>query len=511
MSNSERSEQEQVRIEKLGELRAQGFGYPNDVRLTGNTECVALVEVEEPKSAKRYTIAGRLVQMRLMGKAAFAHVQDRKGKLQVYIRKDEIGDDAFAEFKRYDIGDIIEVSGYAFLTKTEEKTLHVESIRMLTKSLIPLPEKWHGLSDVEARYRYRYVDLIANPDVRQIFRTRARVIREMRHFFDERDFLEVETPTLDYVAGGAAAKPFKTFFNALGSEMTLRIALELPLKKLVVGGLERVYEIGKNFRNEGLSTKHNPEFTMCEFYQAYASFDDLMDLTEALFGHIAKDVVGGLKFKYGDHDIDFTPPWPRLSMLDSIHDVGGVSRDIDLNTLEGVQAAAEGNSIHLEEPSDWGRCLEALWDELVEDKLINPTFITHHPYSISPLARRNADNPEITDRFELIIAGMEIANGYSELNDPEDQRERFEAQAARKEQGDEEMPEVEEDFLRALEYGMPPTAGEGIGIDRLVMLLTNTQSIREVLLFPQLKPLGHSGEEVEEPEAVSSETEAEAV
>lgn len=491
----ERSEQELVRFGKLSKLREQSYPFPNDVKVSAKATEVLAAEVQDPAAAKRFTIAGRLVQVRNMGKAAFVHVLDGSGKIQVYVKKDIIGDGSFEAFKDFDIGDIVETSGYAFVTKTGEKSLHAESIRLLTKSLIPLPEKWHGLKDQEARYRARYVDLIANPEVRESFKARARIIREIRNFLDGRDYLEVETPVLHYTAGGATARPFTTFHNALSLNMHLRIALELPLKKLVVGGLERVYEIGRIFRNEGLSKKHNPEFTMLEFYQAYATFEDLMTLTEDLFVHLAKTVVGSLKVPYGEHVLDFTPPWPRISMLESVYSIGGVSRDFDLQDLAGVQAAAKKHQVHLEEPNDWGRCLEALWGELVEAKLINPTFITHHPFSISPLARKNLKDPKITDRFELIIAGMEAANAFSELNDPEDQRERFEEQARRKAQGDEEATDIDEDFLRALEYGLPPTAGEGVGIDRLVMLLTNSSTIRDVLLFPQLKPRAEGEEE----------------
>lgn len=495
---SERTEQELVRLAKLAKLREHSYPFPNNVKVTASAREVLEAAVEESASAKRFGIAGRIMQLRLMGKAAFAHVLDGSAKIQLYIKRDEIGEEAFTAFKDFDIGDIVEAHGYAFITKTGEKSLYVETLRLLTKSLIPLPEKWHGLKDLEARYRYRYVDLIANPEVREIFKKRAQIIREIRNFLDQRNFLEVETPVLHYTAGGATAKPFTTFHNALSTHMHLRIALELPLKKLVVGGLERVYEIGRIFRNEGLSKKHNPEFTMLEFYQAYATFEDLMNLTEELFATLARAVVGSLQVPYGDNIIDFTPPWPRISMLESVYKVGGVPRTIDLNSLDGVQRVAREHGIELEEPEDWGRCLEAIWAELVEAKLINPTFITHHPFSISPLARKNLADPKITDRFELIVAGMEAANAFSELNDAEDQRQRFEEQARRKAAGDEEATEIDEDFLRALEYGLPPTAGEGVGIDRLVMLLTNSPTIRDVLLFPQLKPKVDGAETDEE-------------
>jgi lysyl-tRNA synthetase class 2 len=484
----ERSEQEQIRLQKLQELREKSYPYPNDVQVTGTSSDVQGAEIVDAEKAPRFTLAGRIVQLRMMGKAAFLHLLDGKGKVQVYVRKNDIGEEAFDAFKSFDIGDVIEASGYPFETKTGEKTLYAEGIRLLSKCLIPLPEKWHGLTDTEIRYRQRYVDLIANPDVRETFRTRAKIIKHIRSFLDARDYIEVETPLLHYIAGGAAAKPFKTHYNALDCEMNLRIALELPLKKLVVGGLERVYEIGRAFRNEGLSKKHNPEFTMLEFYQAYATFEDLMDLSEELVSGLVQEVCGSLQIPFGDHTIDFATPWPRISMLDSIYDIGGVSRDIAVDTLAGALEAAKINNVELTDPDDWGRCLDALWGDLVEPKLINPTFITHHPLSISSLARKNLDNPEVTDRFELIIGGMETMNAFSELNDPIDQRERFEDQASRKAAGDEEAVDIDEDFVTALEYGLPPTGGQGIGIDRLVMLLTNSQSIRDVLLFPQLRP-----------------------
>lgn len=495
-----RPEQELVRLQKLAALRETGFAFPNDVAITATAKRILELPVHEPEQSERYTLAGRLVQIRHMGKAAFVHLLDGSAKLQLYVKKDIIGDAAFEGFKNLDIGDIVEVRGYPFVTKTGEQSLFVEHLRLLTKSLVPLPEKWHGLTDVETRYRQRYVDLIANPEVRQVFRTRGRVLNHIRRFLDARDFVEVETPVLHYVAGGATARPFATHHNALDADMFLRIALELPLKKLVVGGLERVYELGRVFRNEGISKKHNPEFTMLEFYQAYATFHDLMDLTEELITSLVREVAGGrdsLAIPYQGKTIDFTPPWPRISMQESIHSIGGVPKSADLSDLATAQRVAAEHHIELSERSDWGRTLEELWGALVEPKIVSPVFITHHPFSISPLARKSRENPNVTDRFELIIAGMEMANAFSELNDPEDQRERFEEQARRKAAGDEEATDVDHDFLRALEYGLPPTGGEGIGIDRLVMLLTDSVSIRDVLLFPQLKP--------EKPDAPDSE------
>lgn len=500
--SSERTEQELVRRAKLEKLREKGYPFPNDVKLTGDSRSVLSALENSPTSELRITLAGRIVQFRLMGKAGFVHILDQHGKLQLYVKKDQIGEESFSDFCDLDIGDIIEAHGYPFVTKTGEKSLHVEKIRLLTKALQPLPEKWHGLTDVESRYRHRYLDLISNPSVRDVFRMRAKIIGHVRRFLDDRDFLEVETPVLSYVAGGATARPFKTFYNALACDMNLRIALELPLKKLVVGGLDRVYEIGRIFRNEGLSRKHNPEFTMLEFYQAYATFDDLMTLTEELITGLVGKIHGGFTIPWGEGTIDLTPPWPRISMVESVYQYGAVDRSLDLQTLEGVHAAAKTAKVKLEEPQDWGRSIEALWGELVEHKLINPTFITHHPFSISPLARQTQSDPKVTDRFELIIAGMETANAFSELNDPIDQRQRFEAQLARRKGGDEEAAEIEEDFLKALEHGLPPTGGQGIGIDRLVMLLTNSPSIRDVVLFPQLKPME---QEVEAPAVVENQ------
>jgi lysyl-tRNA synthetase class 2 len=501
----ERSEQEQVRFEKLSKLRSIGNPFPNDVKLNSSTKEIAEAPpITDPGKVSVGTVplsvtAGRIVALRFMGKAAFANIQDGHGRLQVYVRLDEIGAESFEKFKDIDIGDIIEVKGLPFITKTGEKSLWAKAARLLTKCLIPLPEKWHGLTDIEARYRHRYVDLIANPDVRETFKKRAQIIREIRSFLDTKGFIEVETPVLQSVPGGAEARPFNTHHNALGLDMHLRISLELPLKKLVVGGLERVYEIGRVFRNEGISTKHNPEFTMLEFYMAYATFEDLMNLTEELFASLVPKVCGSSKIVFNGKEIDFTPPYRRLTMQESIHVIGGVPKDIDLGDIKNIHKVAEKHKIHLPEKEDWGRCLMALWDHLVESNIVNPTFITHHPFSISPLARANDSDRKITDRFEIIVAGMEAGNAFSELNDAVDQRERFEGQARRKAEGDKEAHDVDEDFLRALEYGLPPTAGQGIGIDRLTMLLTNSISVRDVILFPTLKPQqeGHDQEKVE--------------
>lgn len=493
----ERHEQERIRFAKLASLRERGFMFPNDTKVTATSKDVLAAPVSDSSAdssaadrftADRFTIAGRIVQSRVMGKAMFAHILDAEGKIQVYIRSNDVGQEQYEECKEFDLGDIITVTGHPFVTKTGEKTIHAESVKLLVKSLIPLPEKWHGLTDVESRYRFRYVDLISNPEVRDTFRKRSAIIRKIRSFLDERGFLEVETPSLHHVAGGAAARPFKTFHNALDIPMYLRIALELPLKKLVVGGLERVYELGRVFRNEGISKKHNPEFTMLEFYQAYVTFHELMDMTEELITGLAEEVCGSLVLPWGENTIHLERPWKRISMRDSIHEIGGIPASVDLDNIENLYSIAAEHRIDLEDPKDWGRCIEAVFGGLVEDKLIDPIFITHHPFSISPLARKTVGDERVTDRFELYLNGMEMANAFSELNDAEDQRERFEAQAARKAEGDLEANDVEQDFLRALEYGLPPTGGEGIGIDRLIMFLTNSPSIRDVVLFPQLRP-----------------------
>ncbi|MCL4139054.1 UNVERIFIED_CONTAM: hypothetical protein GTU68_041081 [Idotea baltica] len=427
--------------------------------------------------------------MRLMGKAAFVQIQDRSGRGQLYVRKDEVGEELFEEFKTYDLGDIITSSGRLFETKTGERTLRSATIRSLVKCLHPLPEKFHGLSDVEIRYRQRYLDLIVNPEVQNTFKSRAKIISYIRSFFEAREYIEVETPVMAPEASGAAARPFRTHHNALGVDLSLRIALELPLKKLVVGGMERVYELSRVFRNEGISTEHNPEFTMLEFYQAYATYQDLMDLTEDLLSGLCQDLHASTELNFKEQEISFAKPFARLSMKDSIHEIGGVSKDFDLESLESVQQAAA--SVGLEDfgdITDYGKALYELFDQYVESKIVNPTFITAHPKSVSPLARPSLDDPRFTDRFELMVAGMELANAFSELNDAEDQAERFAEQLKLKEAGDEEAMGLDWDFITALEYGLPPTAGQGIGIDRLVMLMTDSASIRDVILFPTLKP-----------------------
>lgn len=463
--------------------------YPNDFKPqhTSADIVAAYGDKEQIEAAQEnFIVAGRILARRSFGKAAFIQLQDRKGRIQLYVKKDEIGAENYEAFESFDIGDIVGVEGFPFRTKTGELSLHVKSIRQLVKSLHPLPEKFHGLTDVETRYRQRYVDLIVNPEVREIFIKRSRIVNLIRAFMTGRDFLEVETPMMQPIPGGATARPFITHHNALDMQLYLRIAPELYLKRLVVGGLDRVFEINRNFRNEGISVRHNPEFTMMEFYQAYATFEDLMDFTEELFCHVAQEVLGTLDFRYQEFEVSFQRPWKRLSVRDAILEYG----DIDAKNLDDRDLAlAYARSIGLDLPTEigYGKLIMEIFDEVVEHKLIQPTFITDYPTEVSPLSRKNDHNPDIVDRFELIIAGREIANAFSELNDPVDQKERFLSQVAEKDKGDEEAHYMDEDYVRALEYGLPPTAGEGIGIDRLVMLLTDSASIRDVILFPQLR------------------------
>ena len=492
-----RSEQETVRFEKLAELEKIAYPYPNDVKLTGTCKEVffeaqkleSLPPVEDKSSLPKYKVAGRIMTLRLMGKAAFFNIQDRSSKLQVYIKQDEIGAEAFEAFKTLDLGDIVECYGYPFVTKTKEPSLHASSYRLLVKCLRPLPEKFHGLSDVETRYRQRYLDLIVNEESKTTFRLRSKIISEIRRFFDERDYLEVETPILNTLASGAAARPFSTHHNALDLDLFLRIALELPLKKLVVGGLERVYELSRVFRNEGISTEHNPEFTMLEFYQAYATYEDLMTLTEELVGTICDKVFNKRELPFREKEINYSSPWKRVTMVESIHEIGGLPRDIDLNTEAGARMAAQKlGVVNVDANTSYGKILYEIFDQKVQEKIVDPVFVTQHPTEVSPLARPNLADPRFTDRFELFVAGLEVANAFSELNDSKDQRERFEAQLVLKEKGDEEAMALDEDFIAALEYGLPPTAGQGIGIDRLVMILTGSASIRDVILFPTMRP-----------------------
>jgi lysyl-tRNA synthetase class 2 len=481
------------RLHKIDELKKEGVDlFPNDFRVEKTSGDLlnrfGRATSDELKMVKEsFSLAGRIMAVRDFGKAAFIHIQDRTGKIQVYIRGDRVGRESFNIFKRMDVGDFIGVTGTIFRTKTDELTLEAESIRLLTKAITPLPEKWHGLRDVEIRYRQRYLDILVNPQVKEVFIKRTRIIQLFRQFLDAKDFLEVETPMMQPIPGGATARPFKTYHNTLDMNLYLRVAPELYLKRLVIGGFERVYEINRNFRNEGISTQHNPEFTMLEFYQGYATFEDLMVLTEEMLCFIAQNLLGGQILEYQGESIDLSPPWRRLTVEEAIVECGGV----DSKTLRDYEKSlqyAQGLGLPLERGMPHGKIITEILGEVVEPHLMQPTFITHYPTDVSPLSRRNQGHPELVDRFELFIGGKEIANGFSELNDPTDQRERFIKQLERGNGEEMEGHRLDEDFLLALEYGMPPSAGEGIGIDRLVMLLTDSPSIREVILFPLLRP-----------------------
>ena len=488
----ETSELIQQRIKKLEALRKDGIDpYPNDFRVTHTSgdlhEAFGSLSDEELKSiGETFSLAGRIMAIRDFGKASFIQIQDRKGRIQAYLQRDIVGDSAFQLFKTFDIGDIIGLKGKIFRTKTRELTLQVQGLRLLVKSLRPLPEKWHGLTDIEARYRQRYLDLIANPKVKEIFLTRINVIQKIRDFFTQRDFMEVETPMLHPIPGGATAKPFKTYHNALDMELYMRVAPELFLKRLVIGGLERIFEINRCFRNEGISTQHNPEFTMLEFYQSYATYDEMMKMTEELLCSHGQRDSWGFPPRLSGEEIDFTPPWKRIPFKESLLEYGKVDPAVLKEPSRAVEVA-KGLGLELKKGTSHGRVLADLFKETVEPRLLQPTFVIHYPTEISPLSRRNGDDPEVVDRFELFIAGREIANGFSELNDPADQRDRFIQQLREKADEADTFLTVDEDFLRALEFGMPPTAGEGIGIDRLVMLLTDAPSIRDVIFFPLLR------------------------
>jgi len=486
----------QQRIEKANQLRESGHNpYSNrasrDITTEEFKERYANVSELENKrdESVSVTIAGRIKFLRHMGKAAFAKVEDPSGLLQIYFSKNEIGEEWFKEAKKLiEVGDIISATGYPFLTKTGELSLHVSSLEIVTKAISPLPEKFHGMTDKELRYRQRYLDMIMNPDVRDVFITRSRIISHIRSFFEQRNFLEVETPMLHPIAGGANAKPFITHHNALDVERFLRIAPELYLKRLVVGGMEAVFEINRNFRNEGMDMTHNPEFTMIEFYWAYHRVEHLIEITQDLFNSLFDNLNLPKTLEYGELTIDFSAPFKQISYTDSLVEIGGISTDI-VEDKKKILNLLKENKLEANEKLSLGALKAELFDAFVEEKLINPTFITDFPIEISPLARRNDENPDIADRFELFIAGTEIANGFSELNDPQDQYARFKAQVDAKDAGDDEAHEMDEDYIKALSYAMPPAAGEGIGIDRLVMMLTNQHSIRDVLLFPAMRPL----------------------
>ncbi|MDX1707664.1 MAG: lysine--tRNA ligase [Desulfobacterales bacterium] len=465
--------------------------FPNDFKVSHSVYEIKTLAENSPEALKAksplFAVAGRMMAINRFGKTTFIRFRDRTGQLQAYIRKDQIGDETYQLFKQLDVGDFVGLVGEMFQTKTGEWTLLVKELKLLCKTIRPLPEKFHGLKDPEKRYRQRYLDLIMNADVRRLFVKRSQIIQEVRNFFLKHDFLEVETPMMQPIAGGAEAEPFVTHHNALGMDLYLRIAPELYLKRLVIGGFERVFEINRSFRNEGVSTQHNPEFTMLEFYQAYATYTDLMDLTEQLFLTAAQAINGSTSIVYQNDTIELAGPWRRLTLFEALVDIGGIEAKL-LKNKDALLNFASQSGIQITKTGRLGKVITKLFDTLVEPKLIQPTFVTGYPVEVSPLSRRSDREPDITDRFELFIAGREIANGFSELNDPVDQRDRFSQQVESRAAGEKDAHQMDHDYIEALEYGLPPTAGEGIGIDRLVMLLTNADSIREVILFPHMKP-----------------------
>ncbi|OQD26325.1 lysine--tRNA ligase [Bacillus toyonensis] len=492
MNHEELNDQLLVRREKLHNLREQGidpFGKRFE-RTNSTTDLVSLYgefskeELEEKEIT--VSIAGRIMTKRGKGKAGFAHIQDLHGQVQIYVRKDTVGDEEYELFTTADLGDLVGIEGKVFKTNVGELSVKATGFTLLTKSLRPLPDKYHGLKDVEQRYRQRYLDLITGMESRETFVTRSKIIREMRRYLDDNGYLEVETPMMHAIAGGASARPFTTHHNALDMELYMRIAIELHLKRLIVGGLEKVYEIGRVFRNEGVSTRHNPEFTMIELYEAYADYNDIMKLTENMVAHIAKKVLGTTTIQYGDYEINLEPEWTRLHMVDAIKQHSGADFWNPMSVEEARELAKEHN-VEIKDTMEVGHIINEFFEQKVEDKLIQPTFIYGHPVEISPLAKKNDEDPRFTDRFELFIVAREHANAFTELNDPIDQKERFEAQLKEREQGNDEAHMMDDDYIEALEYGMPPTGGLGIGIDRLVMLLTNAPSIRDVLLFPAMR------------------------
>lgn len=466
--------------------------YPNGVKTPESTATICTVYDSYDgkaleKSPDSFRLAGRIMSLRRFGKAAFLHLQDSSGQLQIHVRRDLVGAEAYSLFKKFDIGDLIEVKGKLFRTRVGELTIAAETIGLVTKSLKPLPEKYHGIRDKEIRYRQRYVDLIMNQEVREVFRTRSRIVQILREYFTSHGFLEVETPIMQSIVGGATARPFSTHHNALDIDLYLRIAPELYLKRLLVGGFDKVFELGRNFRNEGISIQHNPEFTMLEFYEAYITYEDLMMRTEELFSRIAEEIKGRMVFSYQGCMVNLAPPWRRMTLEEALIEIGKVPKG-DLENRKGLVERLKALGAPVKGNEKTGKLWTKLFDLLIEPKLIQPTFISHYPIDVSPLARENQENPEFTDRFELFIGGREIANAFSELNDPRKQRQRFEEQIASRGDDDKVPPELDKDFIRALEIGMPPAAGEGIGVDRVIMLFTDSPSIRDVILFPQLRP-----------------------
>lgn len=507
--NKDTNELIKVRRQKLADLQAAGKNPFEIMKYDVTHHSKEIKDNFEELEGKEVAVAGRLMFKRVMGKASFCNVQDLQGGIQAYVARDEIGVESYQDFKKMDIGDIVGIKGKVFATKTGEKSIHAEEVILLSKSLKPLPEKFHGLTDTDTRYRQRYVDLIMNEESKEVFIKRSKIISKIRSYLDGQGFMEVETPMLVSNAGGAAARPFETHYNALSEDVKLRISLELYLKRLIVGGLEKVYEIGRVFRNEGVDTRHNPEFTLMELYQAYTDYHGMMDLTENLYRYLAQEVCGGTKIQYKDFEIDLGKPFERITMVDAVKKYSGVDFK-EIKTLEEARAAAEEHHVEYEERHKRGDILNLFFEEFVEDKLIQPTFVMDHPVEISPLTKRKPEDPDYVERFEFFMNGWEMANAYSELNDPIDQRERFKAQEELLAQGDEEANTTDEDFLNALEIGMPPTGGIGFGIDRMVMLLTNSTAIRDVLLFPTMKSLG-TDKKVSKPAAKAPEAKKEVI
>ena len=506
--NKDTNELIKVRRQKLADLQAAGKNPFEIMKYDVTHHSKEIKDNFEELEGKEVAVAGRLMFKRVMGKASFCNVQDLQGGIQAYVARDEIGVESYQDFKKMDIGDIVGIKGKVFATKTGEKSIHAEEVILLSKSLKPLPEKFHGLTDTDTRYRQRYVDLIMNEESKEVFIKRSKIISKIRSYLDGQGFMEVETPMLVSNAGGAAARPFETHYNALSEDVKLRISLELYLKRLIVGGLEKVYEIGRVFRNEGVDTRHNPEFTLMELYQAYTDYHGMMDLTENLYRYLAEEVCGGTKIQYKDFEIDLGKPFERITMVDAVKKYSGVDFK-EIKTLEEARAAAEEHHVEYEERHKRGDILNLFFEEFVEDKLIQPTFVMDHPVEISPLTKRKPEDPDYVERFEFFMNGWEMANAYSELNDPIDQRERFKAQEELLAQGDEEANTTDEDFLNALEIGMPPTGGIGFGIDRMVMLLTNSTAIRDVLLFPTMKSLDAKKGEAKAEKAVAAEVKTE--
>ena len=478
----------QVRRDKLNKLVEEGRNPYEVVRYDKDAYAEGIKENYADYEGKEVSLAGRMVSKRIMGKASFAHLLDCTGSIQLYVSRDDLGEESYAAFKKTDIGDIIGVKGIVFTTRMGEISVHCKSVELLSKSLLPLPEKYHGLKDTDLRYRQRYVDLIANPEVKKTFVTRSRIISGIRAYLDAQGFIEVETPILNTIAGGASARPFITHHNTLDIDMYMRIAPELYLKRLIVGGFEKVYELGRMFRNEGMDTRHNPEFTMIEMYQAYTDFHGMMDLTENIFGYIADTVIGSRKITYQGEEIDLSSPWKRITMIDAVREYVGIDFEATEDMKE-LKAQAKKAGVEFDDDITWGKLLYECFDQKVEDKLVQPTFVYDYPVDVSPLAKRKPTDKRMTERFEFFITGKEFGNAFSELNDPIDQKERFMAQVREREKGDDEAQMMDEDYVNALMYGMPPTGGLGIGVDRMVMLFTDAASIRDVLLFPTMKPI----------------------